>query len=223
VATIEWDHLFPKAWYPATTQQHVEKWTIPSCRTCNGEYGKVEERLLQKFAMCLDPDDPDTADIVQRGMRALSPSSGRTARDQAMRHARRDRVRKQLIPVGDIQLKSVLPNFGPSDVPVGETAGIPVSKSDLERFGMKLVRGATYLESGVYIDDSFEIGVYVVANEAAADFIALVRQYGKVLAREPGIEIVRAEVPEDRVSSLYEITIWKQLKLYATVNQRNDT
>ena len=37
-----WDHMFPKAWYPDTTAENLEKWQVPSCRECNQRLGKLE-------------------------------------------------------------------------------------------------------------------------------------------------------------------------------------
>ena len=50
------DHVFPKSWFPDTTPQNMEKWQIPSCENCNTEYSKIENDLLQRFGMCVDPD-----------------------------------------------------------------------------------------------------------------------------------------------------------------------
>ena len=52
----------------------------------------------------------------------------------------------------------------------------------------------------------------------AQEFVDLIARHSKTLAREPGIEVVRAVVPDDNMSSVYAITIWKRLKMYAVVN-----
>jgi hypothetical protein len=57
-----WDHVFPKSWYPDTTPQNLEKWQIPSCIPCNRKYGKIEEDLIGRFAVAAaGRDDRDAA------------------------------------------------------------------------------------------------------------------------------------------------------------------
>lgn len=48
------DHMFPKAWYPDTTPEDLEKWQIPSCFECNQRLGKLENDLLGRVALALD-------------------------------------------------------------------------------------------------------------------------------------------------------------------------
>jgi hypothetical protein len=42
--TVErnWDHVFPKSWYPEVTAKDLAKWQVPSCIPCNTKYGKIE-------------------------------------------------------------------------------------------------------------------------------------------------------------------------------------
>ena len=60
-----WDHVFPQAWYPDTTPAHLYKWQIPACLRCNKEYGEMEDDLLFRLALCIDPEIPETSGIVQ--------------------------------------------------------------------------------------------------------------------------------------------------------------
>jgi hypothetical protein len=43
-------------------------------------------------------------------------------------------------------------------------------------------------------------------------------RWATVYAREPRIVVRRAVAHEDRISSLFEITFWKQFKTYASVS-----
>src|SRR4051812_3199374 len=67
-----WDHVFPRAWYPDTTAPDVYKWQIPS-HPCNRDYGAMEEDLLFRLALCVDPHVPETAGIVQKALRSMKP------------------------------------------------------------------------------------------------------------------------------------------------------
>src|SRR5690606_6710615 len=215
---LTWDHVFPKSWYPATTPPNLEKWKIPACPKCNREYGQLEEDLLTAFALCLDPDHPDTADIVERGMRAIDPASGRDGKDRKKRANRRARILSQVIDRADVPLESVIPHFGPSDISDSETGGITMRGTYLRRLCEKIVRGITYLEDGLIIQPPYYVHFYLLRDDDAQPLVDLAKKFGVVHAREPGIEVVRAVTPEDGVSSVYAITIWNRLKFYALID-----
>ncbi len=84
----------------------------------------------------------------------------------------------------------------------------------------KIVRGISYLEDSIFIEKPYHIHSYLMHNESAKHFSDLANRYGKVFAREPGIEVCRAVTPEDGITSLYAITIWGRLKMYAVVDQK---
>jgi hypothetical protein len=52
------DHVFPRSWYPENTSASIEKWTIPACFQCNNEYGEIEQDLLIRLGLCIDPQSP---------------------------------------------------------------------------------------------------------------------------------------------------------------------
>src|SRR5260221_632007 len=64
-----WDHVFPKAWYPDTTAADMEKWQIPSCVACNDRYGRLERDLIGRLGLALDANNPASA-----GQIAFQPS-----------------------------------------------------------------------------------------------------------------------------------------------------
>jgi hypothetical protein len=49
------DHMFPKSWYPDTTAENLEKWTIPSCLECNQRLGKLERDLIGRVGAGTKP------------------------------------------------------------------------------------------------------------------------------------------------------------------------
>lgn len=215
---LTWDHVFPKSWYPTTTPLNLEKWKIPACSKCNRDYGQLEEDLLTAFALCLDPDNPDTADIVERGLRAIDPDAGRDGKDRRKRAKRRGRILSQLMQPADIPEESVIPHFGRSDISERETGGIAIRAAHVRRLAEKIVRGITYLEDGVIIQPPHHVHFHLLRDDDARQLVELARKFGRIHAREPGIEVIRAVTPEDGVSSVYAITIWKRLKLYAFVD-----
>jgi hypothetical protein len=215
---LTWDHVFPKSWYPDTTPPNLEKWKVPACLKCNREYGVLEEDLFTAFGLCLDPDAEDTKALVEKALRAIDPSAGRDSKDKKKRAQRRLRILSQLMDADQIPEHATLPHFGRTDIPDGETGGIRIRARYLEKFCGKIVRGISYLEDGLLIRPPYRVHFYSLHDEHAQPLVAACQRYGKVYAREPGIEILRAVTPEDGVSSVYAITIWKRLKMYAAVD-----
>ena len=54
---------------------------------------------------------------------------------------------------------------------------------------------------------------------SGAELKAEVQSFGTVHAKEPGIVVWRATMPEDQTSSFFAIEIWNRTKLYAAVER----
>lgn len=214
---LTWDHVFPKSWYPSTTPRNLEKWKVPACLKCNREFGVLEEDLLTAFGLCLNPDAEDTKGLVEKALRSIDPSAGRDGKDKKKRAKRRVRILSLLMDTDKIPDQATLPHFSRADVPSGETGGLRIRARDLEKLCGKIVRGIVYLEDGLLIEPPYRIHFWVAHDEHAQFLIEACQKYGQVYAREPGLELMRAVTREDGVSSIYAITIWKRLKMYAAV------
>lgn len=91
------DHVFPESWYPDSTPPNLERWHVPSCIPCNADYGKLEQELLIKVGLCLDPHDAASASIVQKALRSLKPAAARNTRDAQHRLGRGKRILAQAL------------------------------------------------------------------------------------------------------------------------------
>ncbi|WP_200255411.1 hypothetical protein [Thiococcus pfennigii] len=80
-----WDHVFPRGWYPDTTPQNLEKWKIPTCKNCNDEYGRMEDDLGIILSTSIDPKSAKAAGVWKKTLRALDPSQGKTNKDRKAR------------------------------------------------------------------------------------------------------------------------------------------
>lgn len=213
-----WDHLFPQGWYPEDSPKDVEKWKVPSCRTCNAEYGRIEEELGIVIPLCLGPDAPNAKGMYQKALRALDPSKGRNFKDRLRREKKRQRILQGLIKGNEIPTEATYPGLHERwGRPNEDQVALHVNASHLRRVVEKLVKGIAFIEDGRYLDGQTEIEHYVVAKEGAAPIEEVLAQFGKAHSREPGIEVVRAVTPDDGVSALYKITIWGQFVMYASV------
>ena len=213
-----WDHVFPKSWYPETTPPNLEKWQIPSCVKCNKEYGRLEEDLLIRIGLTLDPTDERSRGIVDKALRAINPHHGRNARDRSRREARKRKLFRELL------LGTKIPNEGryPGlDRTWGqephELIGIPISPEHIDRLAKKVVRGIFYIEDELFIEPPYQIEFLALDDDGATPLRELLDRFGSEYAREPGIVVQRAVIPDDNISSVFEIDIWGQFKMFAFV------
>ena len=68
----------------------------------------------------------------------------------------------------------------------------------------------------------YTIDFYALPEDGIAPWKEALDRWGKDYAREPGVLVRRAVAHEDGVSSLFEITFWKQFKTYATVSEQDE-
>ncbi len=218
---LTWDHIFPEAWYPDTTPENTAKWKVPSCDPCNKAHGKNEAELLVRLGLCVDPEQLGSMGIVDKTLRALNPEAGKSERDSSARASKRIRILKQALNGPDIPRQAIYPGFGPHpDVTEADQVAITISARGLKQLTEKIVRGLTYLEEGQFIEDTHELENFVVNEAGASEFLAALDRFGTTHERLPGLKVRRAVIPEDRASGIFEIEIWGQLKLYATVTPK---
>lgn len=87
-----WDHVFPQSWYPDTTEADMEKWRIPSCVACNDRYGKLERDLIGRLGLTLDVNNPASAGLAEKALRAINPDAAKNEGDAAARGARAKKI-----------------------------------------------------------------------------------------------------------------------------------
>lgn len=221
---LSWDHVFPEAWYPNTTPPNIEKWKIPSCTRCNNDYGALENDLMVRFGFLLDPNEPSSMGIVDKAIRAIDPNAGKSGKDKKARAKKQREILGLALSGRDIPHESLHPQFGLHEGQLLESAlAIRMPKGSINRLAEKIVRGILYLEEGVFVGEDYEISTYVLTDEAAAPIVATIQRFGTVHAKEPGIVVWRATVPEDQTSSLFAIEIWNRAKLYSAVERITST
>jgi len=215
-----WDHVFPKAWYPTVTKPNEKKWQIPTCIDCNEKYGKLESDFLIRIGHCLDPHDPASADIVKKTLRALNPLMARNSHDRKRRTAALAKLRSQIRTGEAIPRQAIIPGMGDRwGTPPAQHVGIPIPKESMRLLTEKIVRGIFYVEDGLFIEPPFKIEMWVLPQDgpASAEWKDALNRYGRIYERKPGVMVHRAVVPADKYSSLFEIIFWGQFKMYASV------
>jgi hypothetical protein len=213
------DHVFPESWYPDSTPPNLEKWQIPSCIPCNTDYGKLEQDFLLKVGLCLDPFEPASASIVQKSLRSLKSAAGRDARDARHRQAKRHKIIAETLQGDQIPDYGTFPGLGDRWEIPGERMAVLIPKESFERITKKIVRGIVFIEDSLYIQPPYKIDFFALPEDGIPLWKDALDRFGSVYAREPGVVVHRAVAHDDHMSSLFEITFWKQFRTYASVTK----
>lgn len=214
-----WDHVFPKAWYPDTAVTNVYKWQVPSCYPCNQEYGRLEQDLLLRLGLCIDPKAAETSGILQKVLRSLDPSFAKNEKDRRARQAKRDEIIGKSLTGPQILRARTYPGLGEKwGRPLEQQRAITIEEKSVHRLAEKIVRGIFYLDENKFLEPPDTVSFYAIPEQDAAPLVTFLQQYGTVYAQEPGIVVKRALSAENKTSSLFYIDIWSTFKMFATVD-----
>jgi hypothetical protein len=223
ISDFTWDHILPKGWYPNTTPQNIEKWKVPSCKKCNNEYSKIEDELLIKFGLCIDPHNPRAAGITHKALRALKPIYAKNPKDAKLREDKLKKIFGEAKYGKDVPEKGIYPNFEFKGTNESDKVGLLIRKSYLKKFTEKIVKGIIYLEDKKYVEDPYYIQFYVHNRESIQYLLEKIHPGPwDLFARGPGMGVLRAVAVEDNMSGIYLIDIWGQLYLVAMVLNKRD-
>lgn len=208
-----WDHVFPVSWYPDTTPDNLERWKFPSCEPCNAAYGLLEQDLLLRAGLSLDPTTIEASGITALALRAMDPAHAKNDVDQRAREARRRQILGETFLVGPEHARAILPGFGPHP---GPPIGIGVPAKSLERLVEKVARGLTYLRAQRLITPQYRITMFVDPRQGAG-FEQALAQWGQRYERGPGLIVKHAIAHDDNSASIFSVTLWGALQLWGTV------
>ncbi|TAM44801.1 MAG: hypothetical protein EPN55_10055 [Gammaproteobacteria bacterium] len=218
-----WDHVFPKSWYPDTTPNNIEKWKIPTCKLCNDAYGKLEDDLLQRLGLCIDPDAQASSGITRKALRALDPAYAKGQKDKRLRKARREKLLREVRSGEDVSTENIYPGFEEKwGRPANEQRAIPLPAKSLRKLAEKITRGIFYIEDKKYIEHPYKIEFYALRDSDTEPVVELLEKHGKMYARGPGIVVQRVVAPEDGISSIFGITVWDQFRMYVSVMKEDE-
>lgn len=216
-----WDHVFPKAWYPDSTPPNLQKWQIPSCESCNSEYGELENDLLLVLSCCVDPHIAETSGLYQKALRSINPELAKNDRDRSARAARAKWLKDNMVQGVDIPESKIYPDLGERwGRPIEQAQGMKIPFNNLSRLTEKIVRGIYFLEfSGTFIEPPYQITFYDPTIARSSSIVDLIEQSGKEYARESIIVVRQVFSENDPMYAAFEISIWNQFKMYATVTK----
>lgn len=212
-----WDHVFPLSWYPDTTHKDIEKWKVPVCRKCNHELGKIENALLQRLGLCIDPKKLASLGIADKAIRAFRPSQGKEERDKKARARNREKLLEEVIHL-DESPAGVFPGFGVhTDVEYDQYHVLRIPEEWIEAYADKLVRGMAYVLDEEPIPQEATIELYVIKEGADKGLLQLLKGAASVYHRGFGFQVLRS-IREDGNAWIYGFHIWQTMKFYVIVH-----
>lgn len=220
---LEWhkeithDHVIPRAWYPPETPPSVERWTAPSCLTCNQKHGENEGRLIALVGLTFEPDDPIYGHIAKLAIRAVSPKYGTTPKDIRSRESRRRKLFQSFERPDQVSPARIVPNFGrAAGIPdVGQPA-FPIEPVLFQTFAIKLARGLAYRLDGHYIPTSYKVDYRHVEGPDPRSELFFSR-YARGAENGAIIKVRWAHSLEDPSIRLYYVELFERWKWYVSV------
>jgi hypothetical protein len=214
------DHVFPSSWYPDGTPNDVQRPQAPSCKPCNGKFGKQEGYLLERLGLCIGPQKAAAAGIAARALRAagIGIESELPPKEKAIRAKLRTKLRQETVSYSRAAgQRGVLPGFGPhSEFPVESQVALSVDTKALKDVCLKVVRGLEFHVGGRYVEPPYKLDVFFL-DEAAARQLAT--RFGpSILHLGPGFHVQRASAQDDPCHVLYRIKIWDTLKVHGIID-----
>lgn len=215
------DHVLPRAWYPDTTPQNLEKWKVPCHEECNNKYSQLERNLLISLGLCVDPKEAKVSGIADKALRSIDPEQAKNERDKRARQNSREKIKKEISKLDSIPMNGVLPNFGPkSNATYPPHLAITIQSDKLKAFACKLVRGMHYVINKSFIEENDKIEIFFAKdNSEVKNVNQKISRYGQTHSIEPGITVGHV-FSEDKHIALYVIDIWNKLKIHASVEKR---
>jgi len=146
----------------------------------------------------------------------MDPERGRNDNDRRLRQGRRNRVFQQVLRADQVEEYSILPGLGPHPgTPVQDQVALTVEPKDVHALVEKLVRGITYLDTGLYIGPTHEILAVTLDCRELGELKAALRSHGAATTLGPGLLYKVARSSKDPLSAWYVFRFWQSLTLPA--------
>jgi len=210
------DHVFPSSWYPANTPSYVQRWTVPSCTECNGKFGKLENNLFPKLALCVDPQKAEASGITKKVLVLFGIGVNNISEKEKLT---RETIRKKFLK----EVKSYSSKIKPfpglgfhKDFPKKLQVCISVPP-ELIPVLEKIIRGVEYKLGKRYIEPPYKLKIYHIFEEPKE--IQKVLKYSVITSLGPGFRVERVVSSNQTSPVLYKTTIWGTLISYASIDR----
>jgi hypothetical protein len=224
LGTVEREHVFPDSWYPEGTDPRIERSTVPSCSGCNRSYGKIEERLLRAWGLCLPDNAEASRGIPARVLRSLDQAAARNPRDADFRKKTRLAVQSRIDHYGHdeigafpgLEADSYAWGKKRSGVVVRGAPALTVDARDISAFTEKLVRGMHFVfTDGQILPADVAVSTFVVRQEVWPQLESMVHNWSMsaALSVPPGLVVYTKMAIDDSRGSIWIFLIWNTICL----------
>ena len=216
---ITMDHVFPASWYPANTPSNMNRWTVPSCRRCNGVLGKKEKELFARLAMCVDPRKAEAAGLSAKALRSMGiGTEGLDDKEYAHRRALMQKVLGSARPYQPGT--ETLPGLGPHPgFPEDQQMAVSIPADLVEAVTEKIVCGSEYALMKRIVDEPYDVRVYFVQDQNVPEVLVQALQ-GPAAQSEhlgPGFRLLRIAPRDEPNTVIYKITIWDTFVFFGAI------
>lgn len=211
------DHVFPSSWCPDSTPSHIQRWVVPSCDDCNNKFGSMEQELLVRFGLCIDPTKAAASGISKKALAAFGIGvSGLSEKEARIRKALRDKVLGSAKPYDKRADPHIIPGLGPrAGTPPERQIQIELSGETLLEVAKKIVRGCEFwLSNGRIVEPPYELKTYV-PSEMPSELIPHLKSGSDYFG--PGCRIRRAMPNDEPLTRAYELRVWDTMTLAALI------
>jgi hypothetical protein len=177
----------------------------------------MEESLLLRFALCIDPQKQAASGISKKVRRAFGIGvTGLSESEKRIRKALKDEILGKAKVYDEGVDPYVIPGFGlhagfPSELQIQ----IEIPANAVHSVAKKILRGCEYwLADGRIVEPPYELEVFI-PREAPKELLQHM-QFGPDYLG-PGCRIRRAVPVDDPRAAIYQIVIWETLTLFFAV------
>jgi len=224
------DHVFPKNWFPESTPQNLNRWTVPACYKCNAELGGIEKVLLNRITLCLDLTKPELMALYQKVRKGLALNLSEQERKQIdpeelkVREAEKKKVLGEFKPLDELspkEQKSLFPGLGPWETSAPQLS-LPIKQADIVREAEKMVRGCEWKIAKRLVEPPYSVQVYLVHEQDVPDGIwQTVQKFAKTYSIGSYFRVQRAVVHDDPLVVFYRIEFWGSIRVYAFIDKEH--
>jgi hypothetical protein len=208
------DHVVAGSWYPTNVPESVQRFVVSACRKCNNDFSKIEPDILQRLALCLNPDNAAVREIVEAVRRACDPRSGRNQRDRRKREQRLQSLLRDIVDASETPLHKIMP-FTLPNVGTGPRTVIRVPTTFDQIVG-KWVKGIHRHTTAELIPADYKIAVQLEEDEVAAGNFALLVSKSQMLVPGPGVAVGQwIEAQSGSNYFIYTFELWDVFRVYA--------
>ncbi|MEX6634089.1 hypothetical protein [Hyphococcus lacteus] len=212
------EHVIPFAWYPDSTPETVQRWTVPSHEDCNGSFSGDEEYVFRKLACICDPNDEAATGIWDRALRGMQPEKGRNLRDQRSRARAFEKFMKDVRPASKAS-EQMLKNSlrGLTNTTLAQSL-LTIDSDKLERVMTKIVKCISYWINKKPPDKSAVIKHRWLGLSQLVDEGFSYCSNGQLHDLGPGIKIKHRAIKESGVhAEEIVIFLWRSVIIHAII------